>query len=63
MILVLKKNLLTKKITWEKGVLPLALQFNFWVVEHTCNSLYLHTMSVNRQVAWVEELQLIIYTM
>jgi len=44
------------------GVLQLALQLNFWVVKGTCNSLYLYTMSVNRQVAWIVELQLIVYT-
>jgi hypothetical protein len=43
------------------GVLQLALQLNFWVVEDTCNSLYLYAMSVNKQVAWIVELQLIIY--
>jgi hypothetical protein len=31
----------------EKGVLQLALQFNFWVVDDICNSLYLYTINVN----------------
>ncbi len=29
----------------KKGVLQLALQFNFWVADDTCNSLYLYAMS------------------
>jgi hypothetical protein len=45
----------------KKGVLSLALQFNFWVIEDTCNSLYLYTMNVNKQVAWVVKLQLTVY--
>jgi hypothetical protein len=40
----------------KKGVLQLALELNFWVVEDVCNSLYLYAVSANRQVAWVEEL-------
>jgi hypothetical protein len=35
--------------------------FNFWVVEDTCNLLYLYVVSANEQVAWVVELQLIVY--
>jgi hypothetical protein len=37
----------------KKGVLQLALQFNFGVVEDTCNSLYLYVMNAfaNGQVA------------
>jgi hypothetical protein len=46
----------------KKCVLQLALRLNFWVVEDTCNSLYLYTVSANEQVAWVMELQLIVYT-
>jgi len=44
------------------GVLQLALQLNFWIVEDICNSLYLYVVSVNEQVAWVAELQLTVYT-
>jgi len=47
--------------TIKKGVLQLALQLNFWIVENTCNSLYLYVVSANKQVAWIVELQLIIY--
>jgi hypothetical protein len=47
----------------KKGVLQLALQLNFWVAKDICNSLYLYTMSANGQVAWVVELQFIVYTM
>jgi hypothetical protein len=43
------------------GVLWLALQLNFWVALDTCNSLYFYAMSVNKQVAWVADLQLSIY--
>jgi hypothetical protein len=32
----------------KKGVLQLVLQLNFWIVEDTCNSLYLYVMNVNR---------------
>jgi hypothetical protein len=35
----------------KKGVLQLALQLNFWVVEDTCNSLYLYVVNANEQVA------------
>jgi hypothetical protein len=45
-----------------KGVLQLALQLNFWVVKDICNSLYLYVVSGNRQVTWVVELQLTVYT-
>jgi hypothetical protein len=41
----------------KRGVLQLALQLNFWVVNDICNSLYLYAMSVNWQVAWVVKLQ------
>jgi hypothetical protein len=34
----------------KKGVLQLALQLNFWVVEDTCNSLYLYVVSANGQI-------------
>jgi len=34
----------------KKGVLQLALQFNFWVVEDICNSLYLYVVGVNGEV-------------
>jgi hypothetical protein len=37
----------------KKNALQLALQFNFWVVEDNCNSLYLYVVSANGQVAWV----------
>jgi hypothetical protein len=57
------KSLDLKTNHYEKrGVLQLALQFNFWVVEDICNSLYLYAMSANGQVAWVVKLQLIVYT-
>jgi hypothetical protein len=45
----------------KKGVLQLALQFNFWVVKDICNSLYLYVMCANGQVAWVATFQLIVY--
>ncbi len=35
----------------KKEVLELALQFNFGVIEDTCNSLYLYNVSANGQVA------------
>jgi hypothetical protein len=47
----------------KKGVLQLAMQLNFWIVEDTCNSMYLYTMNANEHVAWVAKLQLTIYTM
>jgi hypothetical protein len=47
---------------WEKGVLQLALQFNFWIAKDTCNSLYLYTMNFNKQIAWIAKLQLTVYT-
>jgi hypothetical protein len=40
----------------EKGVLQLALQLNFWIIEDTSNSLYLYAVSVNRQVATIAKL-------
>jgi hypothetical protein len=43
------------------GVLQLALQLNFWIAKHTCNSLYLYVVNANGQDAWVAKLQLIIY--
>jgi len=47
---------------WEKmGVLQLALQPNFWVAMTTCNSQYFYVVNVIKQIAWVVELQLIIY--
>jgi hypothetical protein len=45
------------------GVFQLALQLNFWVAKDICNSLYLYVVNANRQVAWVVELQLVIYIM
>jgi len=47
----------------KKGVLQLALQLNFWIAKDICNSLYLYTVNANGQVAWVAELQLIVYIM
>jgi hypothetical protein len=45
-------------------VFQLDLQFNFWVVEDTYNSLYFYTVSVDGQlVAWITKLQLIVCTM
>jgi hypothetical protein len=39
---------------WEKkGVLQLALQFNFWIAMTICNSLYFYVVSAIGQVAWV----------
>jgi hypothetical protein len=46
----------------KKGVLLLALQLNFWVVEDTYISLYVYVASVNEQVAWIVELQFIVHT-
>jgi len=40
----------------KRGVLQLALWFNFWVAKDTCNSLYLYVVNVNEQVVWVMEL-------
>jgi len=40
----------------KRGVLQLALQLNFWVVEDICNSLYLYIVTIKEQVAWVAEL-------
>ncbi len=37
----------------KRGVLQLALQLNFWVVEDTCNSHYLYVISANGHVAWI----------
>jgi hypothetical protein len=45
------------------GVLQLALQLNFWIIDDTCNSLYLYIVNANKQVAWVAQLQFIVYTM
>jgi hypothetical protein len=52
-------NFIMKK----RDVLQLVLQLNFIIVEDTYNSLYLYDVSANEQVAWVGELQLIVYTM
>jgi hypothetical protein len=30
----------------------MALQLNFWVIEDSCDSLYLDVVSANKQVAW-----------
>ncbi len=58
-----KKKLLHIVYTMKKkGVLQLALGFNFWVEEDTYNSLYLYTVNDSGQVAWVAKLQLTIYT-
>jgi len=46
----------------KRGVLQLALQLNFWIIEYICDSLYLYVVSANGQIAWVVELQLIVYT-
>jgi len=43
------------------GILQLALQLNFWIVEDICNSLYLYVVNVKEQVAWVAELQFTVY--
>jgi hypothetical protein len=42
----------------KRGVLQLALQFNFWVVLDICNSLYLYTMSVIKKVARIATLKI-----
>jgi len=34
----------------KRGVLQLALQLNFWIVEDICKSLYLYVISANEQV-------------
>jgi hypothetical protein len=47
----------------QKGALHLALQPSFWIAKDICNSLYLYIESANEQVAWVAELQLIVYIM
>jgi hypothetical protein len=44
----------------KKGVLQLALQFSFWIIEESCNSLYLYIVNANEQVAWIAKLQLTI---
>lgn len=36
-----------QNIMKKKGVLQMALQLTFWVVEDTYNSLYLYAMSAN----------------
>jgi hypothetical protein len=38
---------------WEKWCFATSLATQFWIVENICNSLYLHVMNVNGQVAWV----------
>jgi hypothetical protein len=40
----------------KKRCFVIALQLYFWVAKDICNSLYLYTMSVNGQVAWVTKL-------
>jgi len=35
----------------KKGVLQLALQLNFLIIEDICNSLYLYIVTANEQVA------------
>jgi hypothetical protein len=40
----------------KKGVLQLALQFNFLIVIDIYNSLYLYVMSFNGQIAWIAKL-------
>jgi hypothetical protein len=60
----MEKDLNKKIKTMRKlGVLQWAFELNFWVAEDTCHSLYLYVVSVNGQVAWIVELQLIIYMM
>jgi hypothetical protein len=54
-------NYLWSKHYEERGVLQLVLQFNFWIIEDICNSLYLYVMSASGQVAWVAKLQVTIY--
>ncbi len=46
-------NYLLNKHYEKMGVLQLALQLKFWIVEDIYNSLYLYVVSVNEQVAWV----------
>jgi hypothetical protein len=45
----------------KKGCFIIGLKLKFWLASNICNSLYLHAMSANGQVAWVVELQLTIY--
>jgi hypothetical protein len=47
----------------KKGVLQLTLQPIFWVAYDTCYLMYLYEVSANKQVAWVVQLQFIMYTM
>jgi hypothetical protein len=35
----------------QKNVLQLTLQFNFYIAQNIYNSLYLHVMNANKQVA------------
>jgi hypothetical protein len=44
----------------KKGCFIIGLNLNFWVASDICNSLYLHGINVNGQVAWIVELQLTI---
>jgi len=44
----------------KKGCFIIDLKLNFWIASDICNSLYLHAISANGQVAWVVELQLTI---
>jgi hypothetical protein len=47
----------------KKECFATSLVTHFWVVEDTCNSLYLYVVSVNGQVAWVAKFQLTIYAL
>ncbi len=55
MILVANVNVMMITIR-KKGVLQLALQFNFLIVIDIYNSLYLYVMSFNGQIAWIAKL-------
>jgi hypothetical protein len=56
-----KSSLVKDRVTTmrKRGV----LQFNFWVVNDICISLYLYIVGVNGQITWTAKLQLTIYTM
>jgi hypothetical protein len=45
----------------KRGILQLALQLKNWIASDICNSMYFYTMNVNKQIAWVPNLQLTIY--
>jgi hypothetical protein len=46
----------------KNGCFAIGLATQFWIAPDIYNSLYLYTMSANKQVAWVVGLQLIVYT-